>query len=119
MKKIILNLITFLIISNFCNSQNIRQVITAYENHCNDIVKDTLFQYGKVMTELVPVSGNIVKVVPVDTIWQEFKCPEYCDESPTISVAGKFVYIGDKVVRREKICTCKRKRPKPFSLEFW
>jgi len=52
-----------------------------YLEDCNDLVADTIEQYGVVKCELVPVkmNGKIVSynTVPIDTTWSKCDCEDY------------------------------------------
>lgn len=82
MKKIIVLLLVIVPILSFGQSKpDFFEEWERYLNDCNELVPDTVTQYGEVNCRLVPVkmSGKIISynTVPVDTVWYEYKCADY------------------------------------------
>lgn len=57
-----------------------------YLQDCNELVADTVNQYGIVKVNLIPVKmdGKIMSyaIEPKDTVWDDYKCADYKHYSP-------------------------------------
>lgn len=73
-------LITLLWIS-FCASSyaqsDIKEMIIAYEDYCNEIVQDTVKQYGLIEKSFVKIEGSGTYQIKMDTTWNQVPCPDY------------------------------------------
>lgn len=133
MKTLILVLLVTL--SGTLSAQTLPELIEAYERYCDEIVLDTIELKGEVRYNSLPVydGDKIVahKLTSVDTLWETPECPIYKDiddfsyyrgtilrlNSGGSSTIGNYIIID--VVKKSHVCEVKRRRPLPFSENFW
>ena len=102
-----------------------KEILLEYEAYCNELVLDTITEYGKLM----PYKQGLP-----DTAWIGYKCGEYKRGSPIVLTTGLRsggwqVVDGmgnvledhpDPVyVKTIHICSVKRARIEPWSEHFW
>jgi len=103
-----------------------KELLLEYEAYCNEIVLDTITEYGKLM----PYKQGLP-----DTAWIGYKCGEYKHGSPIVMTIGSLRFGGWRVVdgmgnvledhpdpvyvKTIHICSVKRARVEPWSEHFW
>lgn len=135
-------LIFLCIASSVLPAQSLPELIQEYENHCNEIVLDTIAIYGYSNLLYVPDterSGNVTRMregTVTDTVWMNAVCPVYRysasdDAMHAFNGAWKYPetdrtirinpYNGQPIKKVEgtKICEVKRREIQPFSNHFW
>ncbi|MGB0880941.1 MAG: hypothetical protein ACPGTO_10280 [Polaribacter sp.] len=134
MKKLLLILI---LIPTLFFGQSLKELIKEYEDYCNEIVTDTIYQNGIITETLKEVEGGLYQI-KLDTVWESPNCPEYKDGLISLSyynIGGsidlKYQYpegvIVDsetskdrtRPVERKYACKCRRRMITPFSEHFW
>ena len=131
------------------SAQSIKKYITMYEEYCNELVPDTITQYGKVTKECYPVynkDGTLTSYFCVnkDTTWLPVTCREFKDDrgirfvNGTTVISGGYAWgsgvtfsrdgegisiVSDKnkesQITRPHVCMVKRQSVEPFSWDFW
>ena len=116
-----------------------------YFDECSIMVQDTIIETGVVSYKVSPVNGDL-KLIPIDTIWDEIPCSEYKENDfstvlywtdsgwinavyadtlhyNSINSFGYYtVNEPDKStfkidIKRTKFCNCKLKKPDKY--DFW
>lgn len=82
MKQILITIIFAIVLITSTKAQTFQELLNDYNNYCNELVKDTIIQYGEVLGSYIPVvddNGDICKYIfrGYDTTWAEPKCKEY------------------------------------------
>jgi hypothetical protein len=89
----------FLLFAFTANTQSIKDYIIKYEAYCNELVPDTVTQYGKVTKECYPVynkEGVLTSYFCVnkDTTWLPVKCEIFKDRGLSIGYSSGIITNG-------------------------
>lgn len=85
-----------LLLPGITGGQTIQDIMVAYDDHCNELVMDTIEQTGVITYDLIPIKnkdGGIDHFVysNPDTSWHKPECPEYKhQEWYAVSSSGSF-----------------------------
>lgn len=81
------------------NAQSIKDYIAMYENYCNELVPDTVIQYGKVIKECYPVYNDKQVItsyfcVNKDTTWLPVECERFKTRGISIGYSSGVITSG-------------------------
>jgi hypothetical protein len=89
----------FLLFAFTANAQSIKDYIIKYEAYCNELVPDTVTQYGKVTKECYPVYNDKQTItsyfcVNKDTTWLPVECERFKDRGISIGYSSGIITSG-------------------------
>ena len=128
MKKVIL--ILLLLIGTTVEAQNFEKLWSQYEKQCNELVNDTVTQYGVVSYVIINTDGLTAKFkqnTNSDTVWNEFKCrrwknyygigyiSKYHDQTDYLVEFGDY----NELVSQKRICHIKKEKPSFEGFIMW
>jgi len=80
MKKLITIVLIMFAVQVMAQDSEYLKLWNKYHDECSVIVSDTVIEEGTVTYDINPVNGDL-KLIPVDTAWNVFPCPEYKEYS--------------------------------------
>jgi hypothetical protein len=141
--KTLKTIILIMIVSLSSYGQDFKTLIEEYESYANEMVNDTIIQYGSISETWEKVEWNDYYQIKLDTVWKTPNCTEFKTRSNFIlyessnysfsntqgsltlsSVEGPIYNTAysnavTRPVNRKYICECKRREVSPFSAHFW